>query len=189
VAGTERLEFEFERAGAPVGVRVELCANEDPGAHGCPEYARGFPVMRATIEPPSRGYQDMLGWIQVLDAPGAPELMPGPNLDALEMLAPVAEFTHPFGYFGFSPVFFDAPHRIPAADLDWVAHTFLAGIAGIYGEFEAHAYLGYSWGYRIRDGEVEVTGLTELGPDAWDADLPFLRRRCPTWTFAPGYRS
>jgi len=178
---TDSLDFAFQRRGTQVTVSAELRANDDPAGYGCPECARGFPVLRATIEPPSRGYQDLLGWIQLLRAP---EFGAGPHLDSLEMLS---EVTHPFGYFGYAPVMFDAPHREPEEDLDWVAHSFLAGVAGIYGEFDAHAYLGFSWGYRIRGGEVSLIGLTELDATAWDAHLPFLREKCPAWTFTPGF--
>lgn len=181
-AATETLAFELEPAGVPVSVRAELWPNQDPAAHGCPEFARGFPVMRATIEPPSRGYQDLLGWIQLIR--GVPADGEGFSLDSLEMLG---EVSHPFGYFGHAPTAFDAPHRDNFDDVDWVAHTFLGGVAGIYREYDAHAFLGFSWGYAIRDGEVSVTGLAELGPDAWNAHLPFLRATCPAWTFAPGY--
>lgn len=179
---SERLEFGFERAGVGVAVRAELWSNDDPAAYGCPDFARGFPVLRATIEPPGRGYQDLLGWIQLIHDP---ERSDGFLIDALEMLS---EVTHPFGYFGYAPILFDAPHRPPDEDLDWVAHTFLGSIGGIYGECDAHAYLGFSWGYRIRAGKPSLVGFEQLGPAAWDAHLPYLRARCPDWTFASGYR-
>jgi hypothetical protein len=178
----DTLDFKFERGGSAACVRAELWVNEDPAAYGCPEFARGFPVMRATIEPPGRGYQDLLGWIQVIRAPklfGA-----GLHLDSLEMLT---EVTHPFGYFGLAPTSFDAPHTDAYRELDWTAHTFLGGTAGIHQPKEAWAALGFSWGYVIRDGEVSVTGFTKLGADAWDADLPFLSAKCPAWSFAPGF--
>ena len=179
---TERLDFEFQRAGLPIAVRAELWANDEPAAYGCPEFARGFPVMRATIAGPTRGYQDLLGWIQLIRTP--PEFGERFHLDSVEMLG---EVSHPFGYFGLAPTMYDAPHRDVLPDMDWVAHTFLGGIAGIYKEFEAHAHIGFSWGYAIRDGAVSVTGLAELGPEAWDAHLPYLGATCPAWTFTPGY--
>jgi len=180
--GAEKLELELGDGRARA--RVDLGVNDDPESYGCPELARGFPVLYATVEPPGRSYKDMLGWIQVLRSEQFPE---GISLDPLEMLSKPEEVTHPFGYFGYAPTLFDAPHTPPIRDMDWVAHTFLAGTAGIHQAFEARAGLGFRWGYRIRDGEVSVIGLSELGPDAWDAHLPFLRARCPDWSFAPGY--
>lgn len=177
----DSLAFEFQRAGAPVSVRADLWVNDDPAAYGCPEFARGFPVMRATIEPPARGYQDLLGWIQLIRDP---EQRPDFFNDSPEMLG---EVSHPFGYFGSAPTLFDAPHRDPLPDLEWVAHTYLGGVGGIYGEFDAHVFLGFSWGYRIRAGEISLIGFERLGPDAWDAHLPYLESICPRWSFAPGY--
>jgi len=178
----DALAFEFEREGVPVQVRVALRANQDPAATGCPDFARGFPVMEATIEPPARGYQDLLGWIQLIDAPH--DFGEQPRLDSLEMLS---EVSHPFGYFGHAPTAFDAPHRDNYPDMDWVSHTFLAGIAGIHLPFEARAILGFRWGYSIRDGEVSIIGLSALDASAWDAFLPFLHEKCPAWTFAPHF--
>jgi hypothetical protein len=167
-----------------VRVQAELRVNDDPAFYGCPDIARGFPVLYATIDPPGRSYNDMLGWIQVLRDPRFPG---GILLDSLEMLGDPKEVTHPFCYFGYAPTLFDAPHTPPDRDFDWVAHTFLAGTAGIHQDFEARAGLGFRWGYRIRDGVVSVIGLSELGSDAWDSLLPFLRVRCPGWRFAPGF--
>ncbi|HEX3240795.1 MAG TPA: hypothetical protein VHR18_11765 [Solirubrobacterales bacterium] len=176
-----RLDFSFEREGVPVDVRAQLGVNVDPAANGCPECARGFPVLEATIAPQSLGYQHLLGWIQLVQEP---ENGGGFHLDTLEMLGQVS---HPFGFFGFAPTAFDAPHRDTFPDMDWICHSFLAGIAGIHLPFEARAILGFSWGYGIRDGEISTVGLSRLEAGAWDAHLPFLRDKCPDWAFAPGF--
>jgi hypothetical protein len=41
------LRLEFERAGIPGSVEVEVDVNGEPEALGCPPYARGFPFCRA----------------------------------------------------------------------------------------------------------------------------------------------
>jgi hypothetical protein len=59
---------EFERAGRDCAVEVEVGVNEDPAELVCPDLARGFPVCRATIAPPARGYADFLGWVQPVNS-------------------------------------------------------------------------------------------------------------------------
>jgi hypothetical protein len=165
-----------------VTVEVEVGVNEDPMALGCPELARGFPCCRSTISPPARGYADMLGWVQLVRQPDWGEDF---RIDAFEPLD--TEPTHPFCLFGFAPTQFDAPHRDTLPDMDWVAHTFLAGIAGIHEPREVRAGVGFSWGFRIRGSRIEVDGPEVLGPGDWDRHLPYLRRAFPTWSIAPGF--
>ena len=178
----DRLTLGFERDGVPVTVEVELGANDDPAALGCPEFARGFPYCRSTISPPARGYGDSLGWVQLVRQTERGEAFLIDPFEPLDRDPP-----HPFCFFGFAPTQFDAPHRDPRPDMDWISHTFLAGIAGIHDPSEIRAALGFSWGYSICDGEIEITGLARLDPSAWDAHLPYLRGTYPSWTFAPGF--
>ena len=41
--------------------------DDDPSVFGCEEVARGFPYLRAMLEPPAVGYGDILGWVQLVD--------------------------------------------------------------------------------------------------------------------------
>lgn len=177
----DRLTLDFERAGVPVTVAVELGVNDDPATLGCPEFARGFPYCRSTISPPARGYGDVLGWVQLVRQTEWDDEF---RIDPFEPLDP--DPPHPFCFFGFAPTQFDAPHRDTRPDMDWLSHTFLAGLAGIHESAEVRAALGFSWGFSIRDGQVEITGLSQLDPATWDAHLPYLRRTYPRWAFAPG---
>ena len=118
-----RLSLPFERGAAAGTVEVEVGVNDDPAALGCSEYARGFPWCRATLAPPARGYADALGWIQLVDWELVAEGF------VIDPFMPLGEISHPFGFFGFAPTHFDAPHTdTELRHSDFVAHTFLCGL-------------------------------------------------------------
>jgi hypothetical protein len=176
------LALPFRWAGREGEVQVEIRENDDPAALGCEEWARGFPVCTAKITPPSQGYADMLGWIQLVDDSWHGG---GFHADGFEPLGPLP---HPFGYYGVSPTLFDAPH-FDGETFDFLAHTFLCGLGGELLEFrhEARAVLGFSWGCRKRGPEIEFLGLEALSPESWDGHREDLADRFPNWTFPPGF--
>jgi hypothetical protein len=176
------LALPFRWAGRDGEVSVEIAQNHDPTALGCDEFARGFPVCRATVAPPSRGYGDMLGWIQLVDDSYHAD---GFHADAFEPLGPPS---HPFGFYGVSPTLFDAPHA-DAENFDFLAHSFLCGLGGTLLEYrhEARAVVGFSWGCRKRGSLIELMALEPLPPESWDAHRDYLERTFPRWTFAPGF--
>ena len=186
MAGTGQLprvlDLPFRWAGRERQSRVEVRENDDPAALGCREFARGFPVCRAAIAPPSQGYADMLGWIQLVDDSWHGD---GFHADGFE---PLGELPHPFGFYGISPTLFDAPHA-DAENFDFLAHTFLCGLGGELLEFryEARAILGFSWGCRKRGAEIGFLDLVALPPEGWDSHRPYLAERFPKWTFPPGF--
>ena len=186
---TERLRLPYRWGRVEGTVAVELGVNDDPAALGCAEFARGFPYCRATVEPPARGYAEALGWVQVIDWP---PFGPGFRVDTY---MPLGKVPHPFGFFGFAPTLFDAPHTDEPEDTRFLAHSFLAGLGGDLFAFEdetepqeVRAILGFSWGYAKRGSEVEIIGLRRLGPDDWDSHREYLRSAHPGWSFAPGFR-
>jgi hypothetical protein len=178
------LEMPYRWAGTEGNVRVELAANDDPAALGCAEFARGFPVCRATVEPPARGYADALGWVQLMDHSA------GDNGFEIDMFKPFGDVGHPFGFFGFAPIFFDAPHADSFEDWDFTAHAFLCGLGGdLFAEDrDIRAVLGFSWGFSKRGSEFEFFGPDPLAPADWDAHREYMAQRFPDWTFASGFR-
>lgn len=162
---------------------MEVAGNDDPVALGCEEWARGFPVCRASIGHSARGYADMLGWIQIVDDSWHDA---GWHADGFE---PLGTLPHPFAFYGLSPTFFDAPHY-DGENFDFLAHTFLCGLGGELLEFrrEARAVLGFSWGCRKRGEAIEFLDLEPLPPEAWDEHRAYLARCFPGWAFARGYR-
>jgi len=177
------VRIEFERAGRDCAVEAEVGLNEDPAALGCPDYARGFPVCRATVEPPARGYADFLGWVQLVSAT---DLAGEFRIDPFE---PLGEVPHPFCFYGFAPTLLDAPHREPLEDIDWLAHSFLCGLGDepLEDRAEVDAILGFSWGFRIRGGEIAAAGPSPLGPADWDRHHDYLRETFPSWSFLAGF--
>ena len=179
------MELPFNWARLEGRVRVEFGSNDDPAAFGCEEFARGFPYCRATIEPPARGYADMLGWVQLVDT-SFYEHATGFVADGFQLLG---EPAHPFGFFGVSPTLFDAPHT-PDENAHFIAHTFLCGLGGPLLEFrrEACAVLGFSWGFTKRGEKIEFIEPSPLPAEGWDRHREYLDGEFAAWTFAPGYR-
>ena len=176
------MRIAFERAGRSCAAQIEVAVNEDPEQLGCPGYARGFPYCQATISPPARGYADFLGWVQLVDSSLHGK---GFHLDHFEPLGPVP---HPFGFYGFAPTLFDAPHT-EREDWDFLAHSFLCGLGEdtLDGGGEIDALLGFSWGFEKRQGEVALLGPSLLAPADWDRHRAFLRKAFPRWLFVPGF--
>jgi hypothetical protein len=175
------IELPYRWAGREGVVRVEIAVNEDPAALGCPDFARGFPYCRASVEPQGRGgYADFLGWVQLatLDYPGG--FVTDPFL-------PLGPAPYPFNFYGWGPTLFDAPHT----DEDWnfIAHSFLCGLGGELHELrgEVRAVLGFSWGFLKRDDEIEFRDPHLLAAGDWDAHREYLARTYPEWTFAEGF--
>jgi hypothetical protein len=169
-------------AGREGEIRVEISENDAPELLGCEEFARGFPVCRATISPPAQGYADMLGWVQLVETSDHGDRF---RADGFE---PLGDLPHPFGYYGVSPTFFDAPH-FDGENFDFLAHTFLCGLGGELLEFrhEARAVLGFSWGCRKRGPEIELLSPEALPPDSWEEHRGYLSGMYPEWTFATGF--
>jgi hypothetical protein len=189
VDAANRLTLPYRWAGVEGTVAVEVAVNEDPAILGCADFARGFPYMRATIDFPAVGYSSAMGWIQ-LTSWGEP----GVEAFSIDPYAPLREVPHPFGFFGFAPQMFDAPHTDESGDRDFVAHTFLGAIGGDLLDFaypekapEARAILGFSWGFRKRAEGISHWGPRTLGPEAWDAQRSQLAAEHPRWHFAPGF--
>jgi hypothetical protein len=176
------VRIEFEHAGRHCAVEVEVGVNDDPEQLGCPGYARGFPFCRATISPPARGYADFLGWVQLVDSSLHGK---GFGIDPFE---PLGRPPHPFGFYGFAPTLFDAPHT-DRGDWDFLAHTFLCGLGDdtLDGRGEIDAVLGFGWGFEKRDGEVALHGPSQLTSEDWDSHSAYLREQYPHWSFVPGF--
>ena len=171
------LRLEFERAGHPGSVEVEVGPNRNPASLGTREHARGFPYCRATIDHPAPGYTGAIGWVQlVADSHRGGEF----EIDPYEPLGPV---THPFCFFGFAPTLFDAPSRSHRDDMKWLANSFLCDLVA---PDRVGAILGFSWGFSIRAGEIEIKPAAVLGAEDWDRHLSVLHSAFPRWSFGPG---
>lgn len=179
------LELPFRWEGVDCLVAVEVGVNDDPAALGCGEDALGFPYCRATVSPPAAGYADAMGWVQLVDWT---HMGRGFRIDPF---APLGEVSHPFGFFGFAPTMFDAPHHDEERrDDDFLAHSFLCGLGGELFEFrrEARAVVGFEWGFSIRERRIEIADPAPLGPGEWDRHRAYLRESHPAWSFGEGFQ-
>ena len=176
------MQVEFAWAGARGHVTVAVAVNSDPEALGCRPAARGFPYCSASISHPARGYAAALGWIQLVRSTDGSS---GGEWFEMDPFEPLGRVDHPFAFFGFLPTLFDGPSRDPIRDMDWTAHSFLCHLGEQ--EREAHAILGFSWGFVVRDGTITPSGPDALGSQDWDAHRPVLVREHPTWSFASGF--
>jgi len=178
------LDFWLRDASGSVDVAVE--PNTNPEALGCPPFARDFPVCTATVTYDGEGYKAALGWVQLVRSTDGANAGKEFEMDPFEPLGPS---THPFCFFGFAPVLFDAPARGSREDMDWSAETFLCFVAMEADRRETRAILGFSWGFSIREKAISLTPPTRLAPVEWDKHHALLRREHPAWAFAAGYRN
>jgi hypothetical protein len=141
----------------------------------------------ATVAYPAEGYNALLGWIQLVRSDDNESRGDAFAIDPLRLLGDVP---HPFCWIGLDPHLFDAPSRATRDDLDWLAHSFLCvPDEGTDGRQEIHAVLGFAWGFRISNEEIELVPPTVLGSAAWDQHLSALAARYPAWRFVEGFRT
>ena len=107
----------------------------------------------------------------------------------IDPLAFLGDVPHPFCWIGLEPQLFDAPSRAPIADMDWMAHSFLCVPDGGPGSgMRVDALVGFSWGFRARDGVVSLTAPEELRPSDWDGHRDALSTTYRDWLFVAGFR-
>ncbi len=181
------LEMPYRWGDVDGSVKVEMGIDDNPSEFGCEEVARGFPYLRAVLEPPAIGYGDSLGWVQLIDMS---DRRGGWQVDNNETLGPVP---HPFFSYGPNVTLFDHPHTY-LRDWDFLAHTFLCGLGGELLEFrqEVRALLGFSWRIAKRGDRIESFGPTPLEAADWDAHRGYLNRRyryfrLRKWRFLQGF--
>ncbi|WP_327004697.1 hypothetical protein OHA72_58360 [Dactylosporangium sp. NBC_01737] len=180
----------FRLRSAAGTVEAGLVRNNHPVELGCglldasvpAAAASGFPVCTARVQHPAQGYAAACGWIQFVRSTDG-----GPGF-ALDPLALFRGIDTPYAFFGIRPIFFDAPFRAGAEDLDWLAYTFLCFSPDAVMSRRVHAAIGFSWGFQRRDGQFTFIHPVHVAPAAWDERLPLLRATFPSWTFASGFR-
>jgi hypothetical protein len=183
----QTIEIPYRWAGVDGTAQVDISVNADPAGLGCPDFARGCPRCKVTLESEGEGYDHRLGWIQLVDH----SVKPGFRIDKYPALVSL----HPFLCEGYSPEYFDAPHT-DVRDWDFCAHTFFCGRGGELHDFrkEARAILGFKWGFSKRDQQIEWFGPELLSAEDWNSHLEYLRKKYGRWwlwrwrwSFKPGF--
>jgi hypothetical protein len=176
------LDLAFDARGLRGSVSITVSENTSPTEIGCGSEAHGFPVCEAVVRSQLRGYNSLLGWVQLVGTrvPGSAtvhrfEVDPLQIFEGLDM---------PFGFYGLHPTLFDAPSRRDRTiDLDWLAHTFLCVSPIRPMERAVEAVAAFRWGFTLVDRDVRIVDAQALPLDAWNDHLELLRAKHPTWRF------
>jgi hypothetical protein len=171
-------------------IDVSISPNTDPASlgylilsYGLPvDFARGFPVCRATVTYPADGYAAIFGWTQMVRSTDA-----ATSDFEMDPIAIYSEVDTPFAWYGMRPELFDAPSRGSRADLTWECHSYLCISPDAVLSRRVQAVAGFSWGFTITGGDIAFTSAAALEPTAWDSQLGLLRASYPSWTFDGGY--
>ena len=182
-----RTHLPFSLRGRDGDIEITVDLTTDPAAVGAIPGAAGLPHCQATIDHPGRGYDALLGWVQLVRSTDNDS---GGARFEMDPLMFVGEVPHPFAFFGIAPTLFDAPGRRSRADLDWLAHSFLCFIEDIDGDRRVlQVITGFSWGFQLRDGTTTVAGPRRLTAADWTGHLPLLHAEHPGWRFLDAYET
>jgi hypothetical protein len=170
--------LEFMRAGVRGTIDASLDRVDDPAAVGKPAGTEGFPYCRALVHYPSRGYDALFGWVQLVRSTDA-----GSEF-AIDPLRFFEDSSAPHCFYGFCPTLFDAPSRDERTAIEWIAHSFLTPI-DLFSELrDVHPVAGFSWGFEIDPASgISVRPLQPLRPSDWELHREYLGRQFPRWRF------
>jgi hypothetical protein len=112
-------------------IDVSVTRNVDPESigyavlsYGLPvDFARGFPVCRATVSYPADGYAAIFGRTQLVRSTDS-----ATRQFEMDPIAIYRDVATPFAWYGIRPQLFDAPARDPRADMDWEGGPGTAGM-------------------------------------------------------------
>lgn len=175
------LRLPFSARGKSGEVSVTVAENLDPVEVGSVPAATGFPMCRATVEYEASGYLAMLGWVQNVG-----EASPsGSNLQwDIDPFVLFEGVPTPYAVYGARPELFDAPYRSDRSlSLNWLAQSFLCIAPSNPFLKEVEAVVGFSWGFNMDDGKLDIVGLSPLSRDDWSLHLDLLAKNYPSWTF------
>jgi len=179
------MELTFALRGLEGRITVTVSPNHRPDLLGAAPAATGFPYCHATVDYDARGYDAVLGWVQLVRSDDNVSRGTEFEIDPLEFLGDVP---HPFCWLGLAPQLFDAPSRSPRRDMSWTAHSFLCVPWGATeAGYEVRALAGFSWGFDDRDDRIRLFPAEPLVPADWDQHVDALSARYPAWRIVPGF--
>jgi len=170
--------LEFIHLNSTGEVSARPVANTDPAQLGGNEDNLGLPVCTASVSYDGDGYLAMMGWVQLVRSTDAKssdfEMDPYflfPDIDS------------PYAFYGYKPTLFDGPGRAHRDDMNWIAHSFLAATPVEYKARVVRPLVGFSWGFSIREGQVELMPAAPLPSSAWLEHGSYLHASFPNWQF------
>ena len=179
MTGAVRLPFSLNGLEGVLSVQIDR--NDDPASVGSSPGSLGLPMCTARVQPSSRGYKAMCGWIQLVRS--TDNTSGGAEFE-LDPFGPFTDTGSPYAFYGLAPTLFDAPGRDDRDDLDWMAHAWLART-----ELDSRLVepaVGFSWGFRIREREPLLSPVGRLAMTDWAEHVSLLQRQHPRWAFADG---
>ena len=179
------MELAFSLHGVEGRVLVDYRRNVDPAVVGCLPETRDFPVCTALVEYPMRGYEALMGWVQLVRSD---DNLSGGKEFEIDPLAFLGDLPHPFCWLGICPTLFDVPSRSPRRLMQWTARSYLCVPDDIGDGLGVYAMLGFGWGFRIEGADVVLEPPWPLEAAAWNEHLPSLSERFPAWRFPSGFR-
>jgi hypothetical protein len=138
------------------------------------------------VECPARGYGAVFGWLQLVRSTDKHSAGRSFEMDPKALYAEVAT---PFCWFGVKPTLVDAPFRWRDTSLESTAHSFLCFSPTAVVTREVHAAVGFSRGFTVTDGDIDVHPVQRLYADVWDGHLRLLRSQYLEWTWWEGYHN
>lgn len=178
----ENLSIPFTARNSDGTVSVTIEIPPDPTIVGQVADAEGFPVCRATVEFDLDGYDGLVGWVQTVGTKTATD---SDRVFAIDPLQVFEGLEMPFAFYGLTPVLFDAPYRSDRSRyLDWLAHSFLCVAPTHPMAKEVEAVTGFSWGFTMAGGEVEVAPIHVLESCDWSRHLADMAGSFPNWKFS-----
>ena len=181
------MHLPFSLRGIRGAIDITVDVTRDPEDVGASPGAVGLPHCRATIEYPGKGYDSLMGWVQMVRSTDNDS---GGEAFEMDPLMFVGEVPHPFGFFGIAPTLFDAPARRSDADLDWLCQSFLAYIKDFEGETRVvKAIAGFSWGFSRKNGMTAVEPTQRMETNDWCGQLDLLHREHPGWRFLDDFET
>ena len=180
------MDLDFNLRGLAGRIHVTYERNDDPALVGARPDSAGFPWCHASVDYSARGYDAVLGWIQLVCSD---DNVSGGREYEIDPLAFLGDVPHPFCWIGLNPQLFDAPSRTLLGDMNWRAHSFLCVPEGEESALEVHALVGFGWGFDVSGQQISLVKPYALEPQDWDRKLPTLANIYPAWRFRPGFRS
>jgi hypothetical protein len=186
----DKLRIAFSLRGLDGLIDVSLTRNTDPGSLGYSllsggqpvDFARDFPVCRATVTYPADGYAAIFGWTQMVRS--TTSAAAGFEMDPIAIYRDIPT---PYAWYGLKPELFDAPSYEARYDMDWEAHSFLCVSPDAVITRHVQAVAGFSWGFTITGAGITFVPPAGLGSEVWDGHLDLLRADYPEWLFDTGY--
>jgi hypothetical protein len=143
------MELPFPYHGHRGRVIVTIERTRAPAALGARGGARGLPNCTATVEFSASGYLGLVGWVQLVCSTDNASHGRQFEIDPFDPFELYKRVPTPYGWYGITPTLFDARSRERRAELDWVAHSFLAASPLDGNRRSVTPLLGFSWGSYI----------------------------------------